>query len=89
MARVYRRWDAGRFASLLKEFGVDPDKRADELSKGRRTKLSLAAALSHGADLLVLDEPTSGLDPVSRSEILDLLYSYIGDGKGSVLFPPI
>ena len=86
LSRVYRTWDGVRYRDLLGRFGVDPDRKVDALSKGQRTKMSLAAALSHEADLLILDEPTSGLDPVSRSEILDLLYEYIGNGSRSVLF---
>ena len=39
-------------------------------------KLGMAAALSHGANLLLLDEPTSGLDPVMRDEMLEILQDY-------------
>jgi ABC-2 type transport system ATP-binding protein len=86
LARVYSAWDEAGFRSLLAELGVDERKKVDELSRGQRTKLCLAVALSHGAELLVLDEPTSGLDPASRSEVLDLLYRFIADGRGAVLF---
>lgn len=48
-------------------------------------KLSLAIALSHGAQLLILDEPTSGLDPVVRAEMLDIFLEFISDGKRSIL----
>ena len=48
-------------------------------------KLSLAAALSHGAKLLILDEVTSGLDPVVRSEVLELFLEFIQDEEHSIL----
>jgi ABC-2 type transport system ATP-binding protein len=84
--KAYSRWDDARFRSLLGDFGVDGGKKADELSKGQAMKLALAMALAHDPELLVLDEPTSGLDPVSRSELLDLLYRFIADGERSILF---
>jgi ABC-2 type transport system ATP-binding protein len=86
LSRVYPAWDEEAFRARLSEFGVDGRKKVDDLSKGQKTKLALAIALSHGAELLVLDEPTSGLDPASRSEILDLMYRFIGDGTRSALF---
>jgi ABC-2 type transport system ATP-binding protein len=86
LARAYSAWDQAGFRSLLARLGVDERKKVEELSRGQRTKFCLAVALSHGAELLVLDEPTSGLDPVSRSEVLDLLYGFQGDGSKAVLF---
>jgi ABC-2 type transport system ATP-binding protein len=86
VGRSYSGWDDARFRSYLAEFGVDGAKKADELSKGQSMKLALAMALAHDPELLVLDEPTSGLDPVSRSELLDLLYRFIADGTRSILF---
>jgi ABC-2 type transport system ATP-binding protein len=83
---AYPDWDGRAFRDYLSRFGIDGKKRLEELSRGQKTKFALACALSHGAELLVLDEPTSGLDPVSRSEILDLIYEFIQDGQRSVLF---
>jgi ABC-2 type transport system ATP-binding protein len=62
------------------------DKRVKELSRGMKMKLMLAAAMSHGAKLLILDEPTSGLDPVARGELLGILREYVSDGEKSVFF---
>jgi len=73
VARFFTDWDQDRFKSLLEEFKISRSKRTGQLSKGMKTKLAMAIALSHGADLLILDEPTSGLDPIIRREILNLL----------------
>jgi ABC-2 type transport system ATP-binding protein len=82
----YSGWDSKSYGEYIKKFGLSPDKRVKELSRGMKMKLMLAVALSHGAKLLILDEPTSGLDPVARNELLDILREYIADGEKSVLF---
>ncbi len=82
----YPTWDDGRFRQLAKEFGLPLGKRISRLSRGTVMKLSLALALSHGAEFLLLDEPTSGLDPVFRRELLERLSALIQDGRTSILF---
>ena len=79
------RWNADSFSAYLRRFGLDAGKKLKEYSRGRRLKLSLAAALAHDPELLVLDEATSGLDPAARSEILDILLDFIQDERHSVL----
>lgn len=82
----YRRWDVGRFAELVAEFGLDRRARVKALSRGMAMKLQIAIALSHDAHLLLLDEPTSGLDPVARDELIGILGDYLVDEGRSVLF---
>ncbi|HMQ31466.1 MAG TPA: ABC transporter ATP-binding protein [Chloroflexaceae bacterium] len=43
--------------------------RARSLSGGMRRRLTLAAAIAHGPDLLFADEPTANLDPILRGRI--------------------
>ncbi|MCL2352111.1 MAG: ABC transporter ATP-binding protein [Firmicutes bacterium] len=82
----YSRWDGKTYADFIRKFDLPPKKQVKELSRGMKMKLMLAAAMSHGAKLLILDEPTSGLDPVARDELLDILREYIADGEKSVFF---
>ena len=85
LGRAYRAWDGAQFASYLDRFGIDRGKKISALSKGMKMKLAIAAALSHGAELLILDEATSGLDPVVRDEVLDLLYDFMQDETHAIL----
>ena len=85
LGRAYRNWDTAQFFRYIKRFGIDKEKAIKDYSKGMKTKLNIAAALSHGAELLLLDEPTSGLDPVVRDEVLDLLYDFMQDENHAIL----
>lgn len=84
--RFYKRWNDDVYRANIKKFGLDENKKVEELSDGMKVKYALALALSHDAKLFILDEPTSGLDPVARDELLDLFWELIEDGKRSILF---
>ena len=85
LAPVYRGWDEELYRRYLKKYKLPEKKFIKEYSRGMKMKLSIAAALSHGAELLILDEATSGLDPVVRDEVLDLLYDFMQDETHAVL----
>ena len=85
MKKIYSQWDEGAYAHYLRRFSLPDKKEIKDFSRGMKMKLSLAIALSHGAQLLILDEPTSGLDPVVRAEMLDIFLEFISDGKRSIL----
>ena len=85
MAATYRRWEPETFSAYCKCFAL-PEKTAfKDYSRGMKMKLTIAAALSHQAKLLVLDEATAGLDPIVRDEILDLFSEFTRDETHSVL----
>lgn len=84
--RFYEHWDDQAYESYLEMFELDPEKRVNELSSGMKVKYMVAAALSHGAQLLIFDEPTSGLDPVSRDDLLVLFRQLVKDGQRSILY---
>ena len=85
MAATYRRWEPETFSAYCKRFAL-PEKTAfKDYSRGMKMKLTIAAALSHQAKLLVLDEATAGLDPVVRGELLDLFLEFIQDERHSIV----
>ena len=54
--------------------------RANALSGGQESRVSLAAALVGAPEVLVLDEPTVGLDPVLRRDLWAIFRRLAGDG---------
>ncbi|MEY8265230.1 ABC transporter ATP-binding protein [Lachnospiraceae bacterium 64-25] len=70
----------------LKKVGLYKDKKcpAMKLSKGMRSRLSLARAVMAEPDALFLDEPTSGLDPATAAEIHQLIQKE--QEKGATIF---
>ena len=85
LSGLYRGWEKDTFEGYLTTLRIPADKPFKDFSKGMKMKLCLAAALSHGAKLLILDEATSGLDPVVRDELLDIFNDFTRDEGNSVL----
>ncbi|MGY5846554.1 gliding motility-associated ABC transporter ATP-binding subunit GldA [Salegentibacter sp. HM20] len=88
-ARVYG-ISQSRIEEVISLTGLTPEanKRIEQLSKGYRQRVGLAAALLHDPEVLILDEPTTGLDPNQLLEIRNLIKN-IGkqDGeKGKTVF---
>ena len=74
-----------RFCEYVGKFGLPVDKKIKTLSKGMRSKVSLALCMGHEPELLVLDEPTSGLDPVVRREFLESMVDVAAGGRTVLL----
>jgi ABC-2 type transport system ATP-binding protein len=71
LGRLHGGIDTGYQAQLIETFRLDPQRLVGSYSKGNRQKISLIAALSTRANLLLLDEPTSGLDPLMEEAFRD------------------
>jgi ABC-2 type transport system ATP-binding protein len=85
VAPYFARWDGAGFYGLLETFRVNPLKKVKHLSGGQKKLLSMAVALSHGAELLILDEPAAGLDVVHRRWLLDRLRALAAGGEATVI----
>jgi ABC-2 type transport system ATP-binding protein len=64
-------WDATFARRRLDALGIDPRRRANQLSGGQRAQVALTLALAKRPRLLLLDEPAANLDPLARREFLD------------------
>ena len=84
-SELFDNWDKQTFFGYLDRFALPRKKKFGQFSKGMKMKLQIAAALSHGAKLLIMDEATTGLDPVVRNEILDIFLEYLQDEDNSIL----
>ncbi|MBF0723820.1 ABC transporter ATP-binding protein [Sanguibacter inulinus] len=74
-------------ARMLREHRLEhcADRNPHQLSGGEKRRLSLAAMLAHGRDVLLADEPTFGLDRRDTVVVADALRS-VADGGGAVVF---
>ncbi len=61
--------------SLIKKTGLENEKtkKIEQLSKGFKQRVGIAASLINDPKVLILDEPTTGLDPNQLIEIRNLI----------------
>jgi ABC-2 type transport system ATP-binding protein len=85
MSKIYKNWQQSDFEKYTTKFKLPKDTIVKDYSRGMKMKLSIAAALSHQAKLLILDEATSGLDPIIRDEILDIFLEFIQNEEHTIL----
>jgi len=85
MAGTYKNWDQAVYDGWIRRFELPLDKKFKDYSRGMTMKLGIAAALSHGAKLLLLDEATGGLDPMVREELLEVFADFAAQDGHAVL----
>ena len=68
---------ANRIQEVIDQTGLGlmQTKKINQLSKGYKQRVGMAAAIIHAPILLILDEPTAGLDPNQLTEIRALIKS--------------
>jgi ABC-2 type transport system ATP-binding protein len=87
LASFRPRWNVAKENELLDQFGLDPTRKVNALSRGEKVQVALIGAICPEPDLLVLDEPTSGLDPLVRREFIRAVigaYQEADPGKRTV-----
>ncbi len=82
----YEHWNPKIFQSVLDHFGLKPDAKAGDLSRGERAGLCLALTLAPQPELLILDDPALGLDPVARRSLLQSMIYLTRNADQTVFF---
>jgi ABC-2 type transport system ATP-binding protein len=85
-AKLNPGWDAGLARARIDRLGLDPKRKARQLSGGQRAQLALTLGIAKRPDLLVLDEPVAALDPLARREFLQgLMEASVDQGLSVIL----
>ena len=84
-AHLNPQWDAPAARRRIERLGLEPKRRAGQLSGGQRAQLALTLGLAKRPELLVLDEPVASLDPLARREFLQVLMEAVAEAGVSVL----
>jgi ABC-2 type transport system ATP-binding protein len=82
----YSRWDDQLLRNITGHFGLSPNAKISELSRGQRAGLSLALALAPDPELLIMDDPALGLDPVARRALVESMIQLTRRPDRTILF---
>ncbi len=82
---MYPNWSDDSFQKLIQLFGIDPNKKMGDFSKGMKRQGAIILGLSSKARYIFLDESFDGLDPNIRTLVSNLLAEYIAETEGSII----
>ena len=86
LERNFDNFDKQFLLKNFERFNIDINKRLDHNSLGTNKKYSIILALSLHPKILLLDEPTSGIDPSDKTEIIELLQTFMEDQEHTILY---
>ncbi len=78
-AKVYGSFDKNRFDTLMKNFGLDLNRKINTFSKGMKKQVSVICAISAKTEYIFCDETFDGLDPVMRQAVKSLFAADMQD----------
>ncbi|MBQ4316911.1 MAG: ABC transporter ATP-binding protein [Clostridia bacterium] len=82
---MYPNWSDESFKKLIHLFGIDPNKKMGNFSKGMKRQGAIILGLASKARYIFLDESFDGLDPNIRTLVSNLLAEYIAETEGSII----
>lgn len=82
---LYPTWDAALASQLRSRFGLDPNQRVSQMSRGQRMKAALLCALAPRPSLLLMDEPFTGIDVATKDELVRGLLDTAGEEGWTVV----
>jgi ABC-2 type transport system ATP-binding protein len=85
-SQFYSRWNDKLYQGVVDHFGLKPDARVRDLSRGERTGLCLALTLAPAPELLLLDDPAVGLDPVARRSLVESMVYLTRQSDRTIFF---
>ncbi len=76
-----------KVAALSEKYGlnVDVDAKIEDISVGMQQRVEILKVLYRNADIVILDEPTAVLTPQEIEELIDIMRTFIKEGKSVIL----
>lgn len=84
-AKTFPTWNQERYEKLKDVFGIDENKKINQLSKGMKKQVAFWLNISYMPEVMILDEPVDGLDPVMRKKVWNLLIQDVAERQMTVL----
>jgi len=72
-AMIYKDFDGEKFATSIRRFGMDMDRKLSTFSKGMKRQVSVLLGICANTKYLLCDETFDGLDPVMRQAVKGIL----------------
>ena len=75
----YKNWSDDTAEYLMEVFELKEDDYYNQLSKGKKTAVSIVLGMASGCEITMFDEVYSGLDAVARQKFYDLIREEYGE----------
>ena len=82
---LFPNFDFEKFKGLLKVLGIPQHTKAQNLSRGNKSKLEMALGYSKTARYILIDEPFLGNDMFTRHDFLKLMCSQLTDEQTLII----
>ncbi|MBG07972.1 MAG: hypothetical protein CME68_04390 [Halobacteriovoraceae bacterium] len=83
--KLYPLWSQEVFDSIVKQRGINLEKRFNDYSRGQKMQILLASYLSTGPKLILIDEVTSVLDIHAQKDFMKIFYNLVKAGSTVIL----